>query len=386
MQEINDFDFKTVGDIRFGVNAALSLPELLLSRFGAKSVLIITDKGLLNAGVVDDVFDALRVAGVEVSTFDGVQADPPEAVILAAANQAKKADVVVGIGGGSSMDSAKLAAVLAMEQQGLAEMYGVDLVRSQRKPLVLIPTTAGTGSEVTPISIVTTGESTKAGVVSPVLYPDVALLDPCLTLGLPAHITAETGIDAMVHAIEAFTSKHKKNPLSDNLAVKALALLSCHLPACYVDGQDINHRGGTLLGAMLAGQAFANAPVAAVHALAYPLGGIYHMAHGLTNALMLPHVMRFNLPAAEREYAQLALVVNPHLADLAQSEQALGFIEYIQQFCRALGITKRLRDYGITQEALADLASAAMLQTRLLMNNPREVTFEDAMALYQQAW
>ncbi|QHJ11922.1 Long-chain-alcohol dehydrogenase 1 [Paraglaciecola mesophila] len=386
MQEINDFEFKTVGDIRFGVNAALSLPALLISRFDAKSILVITDKGLLNAGVLDAVFAELDVSGVSFSVFDGVQADPPEAVILAAAEQAKKADVVIGIGGGSSMDSAKLAAVLAMEQQALAEMYGVDLVRSQRKPLVLIPTTAGTGSEVTPISIVTTGESTKAGVVSPMLYPDIALLDPCLTLGLPAHITAETGIDAMVHAIEAFTSKHKKNPLSDNLAIKALALLSSHLPACYADGQDINHRGGTLLGAMLAGQAFANAPVAAVHALAYPLGGIYHMAHGLTNALMLPHVMRFNLPAAEREYAQLALVVNPHSAELTQNEQALGFIEYMQQFCHALGITKRLRDYGITQEALADLASAAMLQTRLLMNNPREMTFEDALAMYQQAW
>ncbi|MBJ2135558.1 iron-containing alcohol dehydrogenase [Paraglaciecola chathamensis] len=386
MQEINDFEFKTVGDIRFGVNAALSLPALLISRFDAKSILVITDKGLLNAGVLDAVFAELDVSGVTFSVFDGVQADPPEAVIFAAAEQAKNADVVIGIGGGSSMDSAKLAAVLAMEQQALTDMYGVDLVRSERKPLVLIPTTAGTGSEVTPISIVTTGESTKAGVVSPVLYPDVALLDPCLTLGLPAHITAETGVDAMVHAIEAFTSKHKKNPLSDNLVLKALALLSSHLPACYVNGKDINHRGGTLLGAMLAGQAFANAPVAAVHALAYPLGGIYHMAHGLTNALMLPHVMRFNLPAAEREYAQLALVVNPQLADLSQSEQALEFIEYMQQFCRALGITKRLRDYGIAQEALTALASEAMLQTRLLMNNPREVTFEDALALYQQAW
>ncbi|GAC04988.1 iron-containing alcohol dehydrogenase [Paraglaciecola chathamensis] len=386
MQEINDFEFKTVGDIRFGVNAALSLPALLISRFDAKSILVITDKGLLNAGVLDAVFAELDVSGVTFSVFDGVQADPPEAVIFAAAEQAKNADVVIGIGGGSSMDSAKLAAVLAMEQQALTDMYGVDLVRSERKPLVLVPTTAGTGSEVTPISIVTTGESTKAGVVSPVLYPDVALLDPCLTLGLPAHITAETGVDAMVHAIEAFTSKHKKNPLSDNLALKALALLSSHLPACYVNGKDINHRGGTLLGAMLAGQAFANAPVAAVHALAYPLGGIYHMAHGLTNALMLPHVMRFNLPAAEREYAQLALVVNPQLAVLSQSEQALEFIEYMQQFCRALGITKRLRDYGIAQEALTALASEAMLQTRLLINNPREVTFEDALALYQQAW
>lgn len=386
MHVINDFEFKTVGDIRFAVDAALTLPTLLKTRFNAKSILLVTDKGLLNAGVLAETLHILEASGLQVTIFSEVQADPPEAVIQAAGAKAKYVDVVVGIGGGSSMDSAKLAAVLAMEQQPLVEMYGVEQVKSARKPLVLIPTTAGTGSEVTPISIVTTGESTKAGVVSPVLYPDVALLDPKLLLGLPAHITAETGVDAMVHAIEAFTSKHKKNPLSDNLAIKALQLLATHLPLSYENGQDVNHRGGTLLGAMLAGQAFANAPVAAVHALAYPLGGIYHMAHGLTNALMLPYVMRFNVLAAQQEYAQLALVVAPQLAGLSQAEQALGFIEYMEQFCKALGITKRLRDYGIGQQDLPTLAQGAMLQTRLLMNNPRTVTYEDALGLYQQAW
>ncbi|WP_166423486.1 iron-containing alcohol dehydrogenase [Paraglaciecola sp. 20A4] len=386
MHTIKDFDFKTVADIRFAVNAALSLPTLLTTRFNAKSILLITDKGLIKAGVLDEVLNTLESSGLNVRIFDQVQADPPEGVIRAAGEQAKQVDVVVGIGGGSSMDTAKLAAVLAMDEQALADMYGVDQVVSTRKPLVLIPTTAGTGSEVTPISIVTTGESTKAGVVSPVLYPDVALLDPTLLLGLPAHITAETGIDAMVHAIEAFTSQHKKNPLSDNLAIKALQLLATHLPLSYENGKDLKHRGGTLLGAMLAGQAFANAPVAAVHALAYPLGGIYHMAHGLSNALMLPFVMRFNANAAQTEYAQLALVVNPMLASCPQSEQALGFIEYMEQFCKTLGITKRLRDYGIDQQDLPALAHGAMLQTRLLMNNPRTVTYEDALALYQQAW
>ncbi|WP_339767871.1 iron-containing alcohol dehydrogenase [uncultured Paraglaciecola sp.] len=386
MYTINDFDFKTVADIRFAVNAALSLPTLLITRFNAKSILLITDKGLVKAGVLDDLLNELEISDLNIQIFDEVLADPPEAIIRAAGEQAKQVDVVVGIGGGSSMDTAKLAAVLAMEEQALADMYGVDQVLSTRKPLVLVPTTAGTGSEVTPISIVTTGESTKAGVVSPILYPDVALLDPTLLLGLPAHITAETGIDAMVHAIEAFTSKHKKNPLSDNLAIKALQLLATHLPLSYKNGKDVNHRGGTLLGAMLAGQAFANAPVAAVHALAYPLGGIYHMAHGLSNALMLPYVMRFNVSAAQRQYAQLARVLNPELAERTETEQALGFIEYMEQFCKALGITKRLRDYGIDQQDLPALAQGAMLQTRLLMNNPRTVTYEDALALYQQAW
>jgi alcohol dehydrogenase len=261
----------------------------------------------------------------------------------------------------------------------------VDNIRSTRKPLVQIPTTAGTGSEVTPISVVTTGEFTKSGVVSPVLYADLVMLDASLLLGMPANITAETGIDAMVHAIEAYTSVIKKNPLSDNLAKQALLLLSQALPKAYQDGNNITHRHDTMLGAMLAGQAFANAPVAGVHALAYPLGGIYHLAHGLSNALMLPHVLRFNLVSAVNEYAELAMLLLTDLPADRQS-QAESFLTFMQTLTHQVGLNKKLRDVGVKQEDLALLATEAMKQTRLLQNNPRPIRFEDALGLYQSAW
>ncbi|MFT6898625.1 MAG: alcohol dehydrogenase [Paraglaciecola sp.] len=386
MSKLPNFVFQTVADIRFGAGCLQSLPGIVQQRFAATSVLLITDKGLRQAGVLDELIVLLQASKLKVTVFDDVQADPPESVIMAAAQCAAQVDVVIGAGGGSSMDTAKLAATVCMGQQPLHTMYGVDQVTSTRKPLVLIPTTAGTGSEVTPISVVTTGTSTKSGVVSSVLFGDIALLDPSLLLGLPAHITAETGVDAMVHAIEAFTSKIRKNPLSDQLALRALGLLSKHLPLSYQQGQNLEHRGGTLLGAMLAGQAFANAPVAGVHALAYPLGGIYHISHGLSNALMLPHVLRFNLDSATAAYGELADVLMPQQQSHSAEQKAASFIRYIEAFCQGLGLNQRLRDFAITQKDLPALAQAAMGQTRLLQNNPKIITFDDALSIYQQAW
>jgi alcohol dehydrogenase len=382
---ITDFIFQSVADIRFGAGCLSQLPEIVADKFSAESVLVVTDKGLLQAGVIDGVLNTLESSSLDLVIFAQVVADPPEAVVLAAAKLAKECDVIIGIGGGSSMDVAKLAATLCMGEQSLEAMYGVGNVTSSRKPLIQIPTTAGTGSEVTPISVVTTGESSKAGVVSPKLYADIAMLDPTLLLGLPAHITAETGVDAMVHAIEAYTSKIKKNPISDHLATKALTLLAEHLPQAYNEGKNLEHRGATMLGAMLAGQAFANAPVAGVHALAYPLGGIYHLAHGFTNALMLPHVLRYNLDAATQLYAELADLL---ITDCVGSNEvkAASFIEYMTDLCEKVRLNKRLRDVGIPQDGLQELAEQAMLQTRLLQNNPKEIILADALAIYQQAW
>ncbi|KXI30258.1 iron-containing alcohol dehydrogenase [Paraglaciecola hydrolytica] len=379
------FSFQTVGDIRCGAYCSQQLGEILKQKFSVTQVLIITDSILLKLGKLDDAISSLNATGIKVNVFGEVKADPPEAVMLKATEQALEADVIIGFGGGSSMDTAKLVAVLAMEQQALPAMYGVDNIRSKRKPLVQIPTTAGTGSEVTPIAVVTTGEFTKSGVVSPVLYADLVMLDATLLLGMPASITAETGIDAMVHAIEAYTSKLKKNPLSDNLARQALQLLSKALPLAYINGNDPSYRQDTMLGAMLAGQAFANAPVAGVHALAYPLGGIYHLAHGLTNALMLPHILRFNLSAAVNDYAELASLL---LTDLPADtlSRAECFITKMQSLALEVGLDKKLRDYGVKQDDLPLLATEAMKQTRLLQNNPKPISYEDALSLYQSAW
>ena len=270
------FSFATTAQIICESGAAARLAALCAER-GARSVLVVTDPGITRLNMLDAILPGFAAAGLEVGVFDQVVADPPEAVVLQAVDQAKaaKADLVIGFGGGSSMDVAKLVALLAHPQcaQSLKDIYGVGNARGQRLPLIQVPTTAGTGSEVTQIAIITTGETTKMGVVSPLLLPDVALLDADLTLGLPAAVTAATGIDAMVHAIESYTSAHKKNPLSDLLGREALRLLCANLDKVVADGRNREARQAMLLGATLAGQAFANAPVAAVHALAYPLGG-----------------------------------------------------------------------------------------------------------------
>jgi alcohol dehydrogenase class IV len=254
-------------------------------------------------------------------------------------------------------------------------------VKGSRLPLVQVPTTAGTGSEVTPISIVTTGETTKMGVVSPRLYADLALLDASLTLGLPPKVTAATGIDAMVHAIEAYTSRHKKNELSDMLGRKALELLSNNILLACREGGNLAARQAMLLGAMLAGQAFSNSPVAAVHALAYPIGGIFHVPHGLSNALVLPHVLRFNASHAEPLYGEIAAIVCPP----GSTQDCKSLITRLEEIAAETGIETQLRQVGITEGDLDRLADDAMLQTRLLVNNPREVTREDARAIYAAA-
>jgi alcohol dehydrogenase class IV len=381
------FSFSTVSSIVSEPGASLRLGQLIAERFpGLRRVLIVTDPGFLRTGLAEPPRDSLERQGMQVSVYSDVMADPPEAVVQAAASFAREhgSEIVIGLGGGSSMDVAKLVAVLAGSEQPLTEMYGIGKVSGRRLPLVQVPTTAGTGSEVTNIAIVTTGETTKMGVVAPQLYADLAVLDASLTVGLPSMVTAATGIDAMVHAVEAYTSRHKKNPLSDLLARQALSLLSANIVKACENGHDLDARQAMLLGACLAGQAFSNAPVAAVHALAYPIGGIFHVAHGLSNSLVLPHVLRFNLPAASGHYAELAGIVVPH-ASGSEEARAQALIVAMQQIAKITGVETTLQQVGITERDLDRLADDAMLQTRLLGNNPRELTREDARAIYAAA-
>jgi alcohol dehydrogenase class IV len=295
---------------------------------------------------------------------------------------------VIGFGGGSSLDVAKLAALLIGSGEDLDGVWGVAQARGPRLPLALVPTTAGTGSEVTPVSIITVGEEEKRGVSSPIILPDIAVLDPELTLGLPADITAATGVDAMVHAIEAYASKSaNNNPLSRMLARQALQLLGANIETAVFNGADIEARGAMLLGAMLAGQAFANSPVAAVHALAYPIGGSFHVPHGLSNALVLPHVLRFNAPDAAQLYADIALDAFPHLGvEEGAQGRCAAFIEALEGLSKKLGMPTRLREVSIGEEHLPKMAADAMKQQRLLVNNPRAVEEADALAIYRAAW
>jgi len=381
------FSFQTVPHIVMEPGATQQLGEMLAQRFSIGRICVITDEVLFRMGLLNPAIASLNAAGWKVHVIHDVQADPPEDIVESICAQAKTygTDLVLGFGGGSSLDVAKLVAVRLGSDQPLKDMYGVNNVRGERLPLVLVPTTAGTGSEVTHISIVTTGATTKSGIVSRQLYADMAILDATLTTGLPAHITAATGIDAMVHAIEAYTSKRLKNPISDNLAVSALRLLMSNLVNVCRNGKDVNARSAMLLGSMLAGQAFANAPVAAVHALAYPLGGRFHLPHGLTNAMVLLPVLEFNLSAATFLYAQLAREVLPSVTG-DDAQQARALLAHINELITATQLPVRLRDHGISESDIPMLAADAMLQTRLLVNNPREVTEADALSIYQSAY
>ncbi|QEW21937.1 1,3-propanediol dehydrogenase [Marinibacterium anthonyi] len=391
---MSDFTFNTTPSIRQIRGGAARMGQILSTMaFAAPGapVLVVTDPGIMSLGLADAALADLRASGFAVTLFDTVEPDPKATTVLKAADTARAigAACVLGFGGGSSMDVAKVVSLVAGSDQPLDEMYGVGLARGTRLPLVLVPTTAGTGSEVTMVSILTTGTSDtgtseKKGVVSPILLPDIALLDADLTLGLPPAITAATGVDAMVHAIEAYTSTSpNNNPLSRMLALQALDLLAANIREAVFNGSNADARSNMLLGSMLAGQAFANSPVAAVHALAYPVGSLFHVPHGLSNALVLPEVMRFNAPACGPAYADLAPHIFPDI-DTDRDSQAIAadLIDRLADLNTDLGLAPGLRGVGIGQGDIDKLATDAMNQTRLLVNNPREVTIDDARRIY----
>ena len=379
------FQFQTVGNIISGLGSIAELTQILKDK-AYKKLLLVTDAGMIQQQLHLPLIEIFETTATPYLIFSDVQADPPENIVLQAVDFAKShnVDAVLGFGGGSSLDVAKIIAILAdpKQTQHIEHIYGVGNAKSPRLPLILVPTTAGTGSEVTPISIVTTGETTKTGIVSPILYADMAILDANFTKDLPAHITAATGIDAMVHAIEAYTSKIKKNFYADLLAKQALSLLNKNLKLVLDDGHNLEARQNMLLGSMLAGQAFANAPVGAVHALAYPLGGHFHLSHGHTNALVLLEVLKFNASEAKRDYAELIQWMDPYSKGNTDGLCDL-FIDHMQRHLDQSGLTLKLSELNVQQSQLETLASDAMQQTRLLQNNPKEMTFEDALNIYK---
>jgi len=375
------FTFSYGPRLRAGPAAAERLAELL----PPGPCLFVTDAQLRAFGLPDRTLAGLEAAGVEPRIFDSVEADPSRETLLGAVEAGRGCASVVGFGGGSPMDVAKLAAYLLGSGDELEAIWGIGNATGERLPLVLVPTTAGTGSEATPISVITVGGSLKLAVNSAPLTADWAVLDAELTVGLPRAVTAATGIDAIVHAIEAYTSLRLKNPVSDALAREALRLLAGNLRRACETPKDRDARGAMLLGAHLAGVAFANAPVAGVHALAYPLGGHFHVPHGVSNALMLTHVLGHNLHAAMPLYAELGTLLDPALAQVGAQAQAQGFVERVGALCREAGVPLRLSEVGIGPEHLDLLAADAMKQERLLVNNPCPISESDARRLYEAA-
>ncbi|WP_305096764.1 iron-containing alcohol dehydrogenase [Croceibacterium aestuarii] len=329
---------------------------------------------------------ALEAAGCAVEVLEASEGEPTLADLAAALDVARRfeADGVIGLGGGSAMDVAKLVAALIDGEQDFAEVVGTDLLNPRKVPLACIPTTAGTGSEVTPIAIVEdTGAQLKKGVVSPHLVPDFAYLDPELTRSMPRGVTAATGIDALTHCIESYANRFA-HPVVDQWALEGIRLVGRYLERACADGGDMEARAGMLRASHLGGQCLGPVNTAAVHALAYPLGGEFHIAHGVANSLLLPHVLRFNLEAAPGRYADIAEALGTgRRAD--DTATALAGVERIERLSEAVGIERHLAAFGISHNVIPHMAAAAMTVQRLLVRNPREVTEADAQAIYQAA-
>lgn len=354
--------------------------------FGASKVLIISDQGVSRAGLIDRPKALLEAAGVTVTVLDETPPEPEVGqveVIFAAARQ-QQYQLVVGIGGGSAMDVAKIVAVLLNNDVSLRELLDKAPIARRGIPTLMVPTTAGTGSEVTPNSIVLVPEDElKVGIVSPMLMPDCVILDPKLSVGLPPAITASTGMDALTHAIECYMSK-KGNPFSEMLALKAITLIARSIRRAFTTGGDLDARHDMLLGAMYGGMCIATSSTTAVHALAYPLGGKYRIAHGVSNAILLPFVMRFNSVGNEEKFRDVALAMGLDVATLSAGQAADAMIDSLFGLNRDLEIPADLKRWNITAADLETLVEGAAKVTRLLDNNPRPMSKTDIRAIYSQ--
>jgi alcohol dehydrogenase class IV len=379
--------FRTTRRILFGLGAVEKIgTEAQLLK--AKKVLIITDPGVIQAGLLEGVEKSLQSAGIPFALFDGVEPDPRIEVVKKSVEKAKKEGInlIIGFGGGSSLDIAKVTSILITNPRKIDSFFGIDLVPNPGVPVILVPTTAGTGSEVTPIAILSdTKEKLKKGIVSPTLFPEVAIVDPKLTIGLPPSVTAFTGMDALTHAIEAYYSVNATD-ITDLLAYRAMELLSKNLRMAYAHGENLAARSSMMEGSLLAGIAFANAGVGAVHAFAYPLGGEFHLAHGLTNTLMLPYLMRYNILGCPYKFAQMAKAFGEKVEGLSELDGAETAVKFVERLSDDIRVPRRLRDVRIPEDAIPRLAEAAMKVTRLLANNPRKITLEDAVAIYKSAY
>ena len=379
--------FRTTKRIISGVGA-IELLGQEVEHLGAKKALIVTDPGMVEAGIVERAERVLSEAKVPFVVFDGVEPEPRIEVATTCAARVKEhdCDLTIGLGGGSPMDVAKMGAILATNPDELDTYFGIDQVPNPGLPIIAAPTTAGTGSEVSPNAILLdTEEKLKKGVVSPHLFPQVAILDPELTVTMPPDITASTGMDALVHAIEAYTSLNATDR-TDLLALRAIELISQNLRGAYANGADMEARTNMLEGSLIAGMAFCNAGTAAVHALAYPLGGAYGTSHGVSNTLMLSYVMGFNMIACVRKFAWIASAMGEITEGLSHFEAADRAVRAVEHLARDVQVPQKLREVGVPEGAIPDLAEGAMKVTRLLRNNPRQMTLKDATEIYRQAY
>jgi len=354
---------------------------------GAKKALVVTDRGVVDSGTAKKVREILEKEGIGVEIFDRVISDPDVACLEACLEVARKGtyDLIVGVGGGSPMDIASLTSIMLTNPGTVYDYFGVNIIKHPGIPTILIPTTAGTGAEATPNAILTdTREKLKKAVVSPYILPKVAIIDPLLTLSMPPAVTSSSGIDALTHAIESYTTNNA-TMMTDLFSKEAIILIGRSLLTAVANGNNVEARHDMAMGSLYAGISLANAGVTAVHALAYPLGGQFNVAHGIANGLLLPYVMEFNALGNIPKFAQVAQFLGERVESMTLLNQAHLASKAVKAIYRNLKIPQSLTELNVPKEAIPGMAKAAMNSTRLMVNNPRSMTAEDIEKIYYNA-
>jgi alcohol dehydrogenase class IV len=387
MREIKTHVFLSPNRILFGIDAVKGVAAEA-KQLGGKKALIVTDPGLIEAGLVETIKASLDSDGIAFSIDDKVEPEPPARIVDECTQYLKdeNCDLIIGVGGGSSLDVAKGVSVMATNKGSIVDYSGTDVVPKRGLPKILIPTTAGTGSEVTRVIVVTDEASNiKKAIYSNHVLSDVAIVDPMMTLSMPPKVTADTGIDALVHAIETYVSVNA-TPFSDILAIEAITLIAENVTKAFAKGENVEARYHMSLAATISGLAFSSGGLGAVHALSNPLGIEYHLPHGRTNAIMLPHIMTYNLIGNPMKFALIAEAMGEEVEGLSLMEAGALAVEVVKELLNQLKISIRLRDYDIPQKDIPKLVEGAMKISRLFVPNPRNLTREDVEEIFRMAW
>lgn len=357
-----------------------------LTRLNVNNPLIVTDAILVKSGTVD--LALAQLGGRRYGIFDQVKPEPEISIVEDCTRAFREGghDGLIGLGGGSAIDIAKGVAAFAGHEGPLAELFGVDLVKRKGPSLIAIPTTAGTGSEVTNVAIFSDKEAQlKKGIVSDYLLPDVALVSPVMTLTCPRSVTAASGVDALVHAVESYLSVNA-SPITDAIALGAIKLIAKALPKVYANPANLQAREDMATASLMAGMSFGNAGVGAVHALAYPLGGRFNIAHGVSNALLLPYVMEWNKMACVERFRDIAEAMGVRVADLSDKDAADQAVKAMADLCAAVDIPTGMRSFNVPEDAIPAMAEEASKIDRLMRNNPRKLTAADIEKIYRAAY
>jgi len=361
--------------------------KAFVSSFGKHALLVTGSGPTRSLPAVEAVHSILHSEGISCTHFHGVEADPSVETVEAGAGMAREngCDFVIGLGGGSPMDAAKAIAALLTNQGPVTEWAGVGNLRKRARPIICIPTTAGTGSEATSIAVITDRKRRqKMSIVSQQIYPTLSLVDPALTVGLPPHLTAATAMDALTHSIESYVSRRSWAP-TQGLSYRAVQLIAANLERACADGEDLEARRSLSMASMIAGVAFTNAGLGLCHAMAHALGSFCGVSHGVANAVLLPAVMRFNLPSRPTLFRELAQALGEDVSGMPAETAGAKGIEAVEDLLSRLPLPQSLKELGVKPNSLEVLASEAFLNTRLRSSNPRETVLEDVVEVFRAA-